>query len=96
MLLTLAVDWRSSVVRDEEADCFCEVAGVSIVAASGQSTHFRKQPSGLNVLLSKHALCIHAETTSTPMLHNILILPNVVRMLVTEHSNGDFPHSFRP
>ena len=27
--------------------------------------------------------------------HNILILPNV-RILVTEHLNGDFPHSFSP
>ena len=30
------------------------------------------------------------------LLCNILILPNVVRMLVTEHSNGGIPHSFRP
>ena len=29
MLLTLAVDWQSSAVRDEEADRFRKVAGVS-------------------------------------------------------------------
>ena len=35
MLLTLAVDWRVSVVKGEEAGRFREVAGVSIVAAGG-------------------------------------------------------------
>ena len=35
MLLTLAVDWRASVVRGEEAVCFHKVAGVSIVAVGG-------------------------------------------------------------
>ena len=35
MLPTLVVGWRASVLRREEAGCFCEVAGVSIVAAGG-------------------------------------------------------------
>ena len=38
MLLTQAVDCRSSAVRDEEVEHFREVAGVSIVTASGWST----------------------------------------------------------
>ena len=37
MLPTLAVDWRSSAVRDEEVERFREEADVSIVAASGRS-----------------------------------------------------------
>ena len=32
MLLTLMVGWRASVVRAEEAGCFCKVAGMSNVA----------------------------------------------------------------
>ena len=35
MLLTLAVGWRASALRGEEVGRFCEVAGVSIVAAGG-------------------------------------------------------------
>ena len=35
MLPTLAVGWRASVLRSEEAGGFCEVAGVSIVGAGG-------------------------------------------------------------
>ena len=35
MLPMLAVGWQASVLRDEEAECFREVAGVSIVAAGG-------------------------------------------------------------
>ena len=35
MLPMLVVGWRGSLLRDEEAGCFCEVAGVSIVAAGG-------------------------------------------------------------
>ena len=53
MLPTLAVDWRASAVRDEEVECFREVAGVSIVAAGGWSavdTFNRRQPSRLNKL----------------------------------------------
>ena len=34
MLPTLAVDWRASELRGEEAGRFCKVADVSIVAAS--------------------------------------------------------------
>ena len=33
MLPMLVVDWRVSAVRGEEAGHFCEVAGVSIIAA---------------------------------------------------------------
>ena len=33
MLPTLAVGWQASALRSEEAGCFGEVAGVSIVAA---------------------------------------------------------------
>ena len=33
MLLMLAVSWRASAVRGEEAGRFCEVADVSIAAA---------------------------------------------------------------
>ena len=33
MLLMLVGDWRASALRGEEAGHFCEVAGVSIVAA---------------------------------------------------------------
>ena len=53
ILLTLAVDWRASAVRDEEAVCVHEVADVSIVAAgrwSAVNTFSRRQPSGLNKL----------------------------------------------
>ena len=53
MLPTLEVDWRASAVRDEEAECFCEVAGVSIIAAGGRSvvdTSNRRQLGGLNKL----------------------------------------------
>ena len=58
MLLTLAVDWRASVVRGEEAGRFHEVAGVSIIAVGGpRLTLYCRQPSGLR---SKHALCIHS------------------------------------
>ena len=32
---TLAVGWRASASRGEKAGCFCEVAGVSIVATGG-------------------------------------------------------------
>ena len=32
MLPTLMVGWRASVLRGKEAGCFCEVAGMSIVA----------------------------------------------------------------
>ena len=32
MLLMLAVGWRASALRGEEAGCFLEVTGVSIVA----------------------------------------------------------------
>ena len=35
MLPTLAGGWRASALRGEEAGPFCEVAGVSIVAAGG-------------------------------------------------------------
>ena len=35
MLPTLAVGWRASALRGEEAGCFREVAGMSIVLASG-------------------------------------------------------------
>ena len=38
MFLTQAVDCWSSAVRDEEVERFHEVAGVSIVTASGRST----------------------------------------------------------
>ena len=36
MLPKLTVSWRASKLRGEEAGCFCEVAGMSIVAAGGQ------------------------------------------------------------
>ena len=39
MLPMLAVGWQASVLRDKEAGRFCEVAGVSIVAAGG--SHLR-------------------------------------------------------
>ena len=42
MYPTLAVGWQASVMRGEEAGCFCKVAGVSIIAANS------RQPSGLN------------------------------------------------
>ena len=32
MFPTLMVGWRASMVRGEEAGCFCEVPGMSIVA----------------------------------------------------------------
>ena len=35
MLLKLVIGWRASAMRGEEAGHFCEVAGVSIIAASG-------------------------------------------------------------
>ena len=35
MLSTLVVGWRASAWRGEEAGCFREVAGVSIIAAGG-------------------------------------------------------------
>ena len=35
MLPTLAVGWRASALRGEEAGRFCEAAGVSIVAVGG-------------------------------------------------------------
>ena len=35
MLLLLAVDWQASALRDEEAGCFCKVAGMFIVAVGG-------------------------------------------------------------
>ena len=35
MLPTLAVGWRASALRGEEAGCFREVDGVPIVAAGG-------------------------------------------------------------
>ena len=76
MLPILAVDWRSLAVRDEEAERWHVRSLPAVSPPHGR--HFRRQPSGLNILLSKHALCIRAETTSTPTLHNILILPNVV------------------
>ena len=37
MLPTLAVGWRASALRGEEAGYFCEVAGVFIVAAGDPS-----------------------------------------------------------
>ena len=33
MLPTLGVDWQASAVRDDEAKCFCKVAGMSIDTA---------------------------------------------------------------
>ena len=49
---SLAVGWRTSAVRGEEAGRFCEVAGVSIVAAGSRrsvvDTLNCRQPSGLN------------------------------------------------
>ena len=33
MLLMLVGDWRASALRGEKAGDFCEVAGVSIIAA---------------------------------------------------------------
>ena len=36
MLPTLAVGWRASALRSEEAGRFLEVAGVSVVAVGGQ------------------------------------------------------------
>ena len=48
MLPTLAVGWRASLLRGEEAGCFREVAGVSIVAAGSQFNS--RQPGGLNKL----------------------------------------------
>ena len=49
MLPTLAVDWRASAVRGEEAGRFREVAGISIVAAgsprSAVDTLNCRQPS---------------------------------------------------
>ena len=35
MLPMLVVGWRASVLRGEEAERFCEVAGMPIVAAGG-------------------------------------------------------------
>jgi len=35
MLLKLAVGWRASAVRGEEAGCFHEVVGVCIIVAGG-------------------------------------------------------------
>ena len=49
MLPTLAVGWRVSELRGEEAGRFCEVAGVSIVATGGPRSR-RRHPSGLNKL----------------------------------------------
>ena len=46
MLPTLAIGWRASALRGEEAGRFREVAGVSIFAAGFNS----RQPSGLNKL----------------------------------------------
>ena len=51
MLLTLGVDWQASAVRDDEAECFRKVAGVSIGTAGGWSavdTFNHRQPSDLN------------------------------------------------
>ena len=52
MLPTLVVGWRASAVRGEEAGCFREVAGMSIVAVgsphSTVDTFSCRQPSGLN------------------------------------------------
>ena len=42
----LAVGWRASALRGEEAGCFREVAGVSIVAAGRQFNS--RQPNGFN------------------------------------------------
>ena len=53
MLPTLAVGCRASAVKGEEAGHFCEVAGVSIVAAgslhSVVDTFNCRQPSGFNL-----------------------------------------------
>ena len=38
MLLTLAVDWRASALRDEKLGRFRKVAGVFIVAAGSPCT----------------------------------------------------------
>ena len=55
MLLTLAVGWRASAVKGEEAGHFCEVAGMSIVVAGSPhsvvDTFNCRQPSGLNKFL---------------------------------------------
>ena len=52
MLPTLVVGWRASAVRGEEAGCFREVAGMSIIAVgsphSTVDTFSCRQPSGLN------------------------------------------------
>ena len=53
MLPTIAVGWRASALRGEEAGRFREVAGLSIVAAGGPRSriHFNsRQPSGLSKL----------------------------------------------
>ena len=53
MLPTLVVDRQASAMRDKEAECFHEVAGVSIVTVSGWSmvdTFNHREPSGLNKL----------------------------------------------
>ena len=51
MLLMLQVDSKALTLRGEEAGCFREVAGVSIVDAGGsraRSRHFSgRQPSGI-------------------------------------------------
>ena len=51
MLLTLGVDWQTSAVRDDEAECFHKVAGVSIDTAgrwSAVDTFNHRQPSDVN------------------------------------------------
>ena len=52
MLPMLAIGWQASVVRGEEVGHFCEVAGMSIIAAGGLhsavDTINCRQPSGLN------------------------------------------------
>jgi len=35
VLPSIAVGWQTSAVRDEEADHYCEVAGMSIVTTGG-------------------------------------------------------------
>ena len=50
MLPTLGVDWQASAVRDDEAEYFRKVAGVSIDTAGGWSavdTLNHRQPSDL-------------------------------------------------
>ena len=72
MLPTLAVDLRASAVRDKEVECFREVAGVSIVTAGRRSMVDTLTIDSRVALINfriKHALCIHAEATSTPILH---------------------------